>query len=347
MAISFVAAGAIAVTITVTTQAITAPTLAANDIMIACLINRSGTANVISAPDGTWTEIIQGTTAGGVGNHQYAVFWKLASAGDSGASFTFTKATDDNVSFGGMISAWRGCVASPIDATPAGVTEAGADTENVSFPAFDPTETDVEVVFIAFYGDNGTTFAAAMSADTNPDCTIRWDLEDNTGQDFSIACTSGMNDGSNIAARTWASNSGTNANNAGVVFALVPVSWRITDSVVLKDTFLTNIQESLPVRTLGIPVSIADIFGTNIHSFPQSALADTTLSLADAAVTDIVKFVTLDVSDLLLLDADAVAISGVLLVNVNPVQMLYRPRMLVLLTIAAQLERYSTEDIDA
>ena len=160
-----------------------------------------------------------------------------------------------------------------------------------------------------------------------------------------------INFGDNSGTDLGENETETTANNPWIEFSAdlfsVVESRTNTDSVVLKDTFLTNIQEPLSVRTLGIPVSIADIFGTNIHSFPQSALADTTLSLADAAVTDIVKFVTLDVSDLLLLDADAVAISGVLWVNANPVQMLYRPRMLVLLTIAAQLERYSTEDIDA
>ena len=163
--------------------------------------------------------------------------------------------------------------------------------------------------------------------------------------------TTRLNFGDNSGTDLGENETETTANNPWIEFSAdlfsVVESRTNTDSVVLKDTFLTNIQEPLSVRTLGIPVSIADIFGTNIHSFPQSALADTTLSLADAAVTDIVKFVTLDVSDLLLLDADAVAISGVLWVNANPVQMLYRPRMLVLLTIAAQLERYSTEDIDA
>ena len=220
MAISFVAAGAYAVNNTVTTQAITAPTLQAGDIMIACVLNRAASVT-ISAPDGTWNQIVQGTNDPGSGNHVYAIFWKLAAAGDSGASFTFSKSVDDNRTFGGVIGAWRGCLASPLDATAAGITETTSAADNASFPAFNPTSTAVEVIFVAFYSDNDTAFSAAMSADTNPDCTTRWELESATGNQSTIACTSGSNDGSNVAARTWASNSTSDNISTGVVFALV------------------------------------------------------------------------------------------------------------------------------
>ena len=91
----------------------------------------------------------------------------------------------------------------------------------MTFPAFDPTSTDVEVIFVAFYCGNVTTFSAAMSSDTNPDCTTRWDLETSAGANCTIACTSGSNDGSNVASRTWASNADVDLENTGVVFALV------------------------------------------------------------------------------------------------------------------------------
>lgn len=60
-----------------------------------------------------------------------------------------------------------------------------------------------------------------MSNDTNPNCTKDCDVESSTGTDCSIAFTSGTNDGSNIASRTWASVSSTDAGSTGVVFALV------------------------------------------------------------------------------------------------------------------------------
>lgn len=224
MAVTFVAAGSFAGNATVATQAITAPACAADDILIAALINKSVTANVISPPDGTWTEVIAQevndcTTA--ADDHEFALFWKRATG--SGGSFTFTKATDDNVLFGGVIVAYRGAVnsGSPLDATAAARTKTAGAADNVSFPAYDPTATDNRTIFVAYYGNDLTTFAAAMSNDTNPDCTTDVDVESSTGNDCSIAITSGINDGSNIAARTWASASTTDAGNTGVVFALV------------------------------------------------------------------------------------------------------------------------------
>jgi hypothetical protein len=227
MTITFIAAGSLATNNTTTTLPVVAPACNINDILICCLMNKDVT-NTISPPDGTWTQIVQGfndaTTA--AAKHQYAVFWKRATA--SNGTFDFTKATDDNNLFCGVIGVWRGVIATtdPLDATAAGVTETLSNTDNVSFPAFDPTGTDVHVVYVAFYGFDLTTYSAAMVANVNPACTIRWDLETGVGTNGSISCTSGSNDGTAIASRTWASNSTNNAANTGVVFALTtgPVS---------------------------------------------------------------------------------------------------------------------------
>ena len=221
---TFVAAGALATNAAVASMAVTAPTLAANDIMIASLVNKA-LGNVISPPDGTWTEIIQDDADCNlaVDDHRFAVYWKRAASGDSGAAFTFTKVTDDNQLFAGVISAWRGCVTtgSPIDGGAAAKTSAAAD--NVSFPALWPAGPNEAVVFIAFYGNDLTTFAAAMSSDTNPDCTTRFDLENSGGTDCSIACTSGPLTGAPfVGVRTWASASTTDAGSTGVVFGLKP-----------------------------------------------------------------------------------------------------------------------------
>lgn len=222
MAVTFVAAGALATDTTVGTVTITAPACNADDILIACIIHKALGAN-ISAPDGTWTNITFGdndcTTA--ADDHSYTLFWKRAVG--SGGSFAFANDIDDNLLLAGVISAWRGCPTSgdPLDATAVGVQETVGAADNVTFPAFDPTNTDSHIVFIAFYGNDLTTFAAAMSSDVNPDCTTRFDLETSAGTDCTIACTSGdTTDGSNIASRTWASGSTTDAGNTGVVFGL-------------------------------------------------------------------------------------------------------------------------------
>jgi hypothetical protein len=228
MAITFVGAGAIAANATTASQSISchANTLT-DDILICQLLSRDDVANTISPPDGTWTEVFtQDNNDGGGSNegHQYAAFWKRATTGGA-QSFTFTKATDDNLCFAGVISAWRGCKTSgsPIDATAVGITETTAQSANVSFPAFDPTSTTVHVVYLSYYNNETTGFSAAMSNDTNPDCTIRYQLGTSEGSDCGLACTSGDNDGSSIASRTWNSNlSGLNDDiNTGVVFALV------------------------------------------------------------------------------------------------------------------------------
>ena len=122
-----------------------------------------------------------------------------------------------------MISAWRGAksTGSPLDASAAARTETAGAADNVSFPAYDPTSTSVHVIYMAYYGQDTCTFAAAMSADTNPDCTLRYDLENALGTDSYLSCISGESDCSAIASRNCASASAVDAGNTGVVFALV------------------------------------------------------------------------------------------------------------------------------
>jgi hypothetical protein len=141
--------------------------------------------------------------------------------GDSGASFTFTKASDDNVVFGGVISAWRGHNQSgPIDASAPTIFERTTNNENVDFLDFDPTSPDIEVVLVAFYGDNVTDFSTAP-AGSNPALTTRVDVETSEGTDCSIAICSGPSDGAATGNRSWVSNSAANGCSTGVIFALV------------------------------------------------------------------------------------------------------------------------------
>jgi hypothetical protein len=225
VAISYITVGSLATNITTTTLTITGPACNVDDILIAVVINKSA-GNDFGQDDFSWTEIILAvnncTTA--ADDHTVGVYWKRATA--SGGSWTWTKAVDDNLLFAGCISVWRGVLASgnPLDATARGVTFTVGAADDVSFPAFDPTGTDRHILFIAAYGNDATTFADAMSSDSNPDCTTRFDLETAEGNDCTLAITSGDNDGSNIAARTWASNAATDAGNTGVVFALIPAA---------------------------------------------------------------------------------------------------------------------------
>jgi hypothetical protein len=221
-AVQFISVGTMVVSATVTPISVVSPACNVGDLLICTLINKE-LNTVISAPDGTWTPISQanGDCTTAADDHRHAIFWKTATA--SGASFSFSKAADNNVLFAGVISVWRGQHATvPIDATAVGTTPTAGANDNIAFPAFDPTATNAHVVYVGFYGNDLTTFAAAMSADTNPDCTKRFDLEDAAGTDCSIGCISGDSDGSNIASRTWATASTTDAGSVGIVFGLVP-----------------------------------------------------------------------------------------------------------------------------
>jgi hypothetical protein len=222
MAVSYVASSSSYAVSSTTNLDIVAPACQRDDILIAMVINKALTIAIVK-PDATWTQIYQanGDCTTAADDHRAAIFWKRATVSDSGATFRFTKASG-TVQFAGAISAFRGCHASatPMDSTAVGATVTAGANDNVAFPAFDPTDTDNMTVFVAFYGNDTTTFAAAMSNDTNPDCTVQFDFESATGNDSSMAMCCGTNDGSNIAARTWASASGTDAGSTGVVFAL-------------------------------------------------------------------------------------------------------------------------------
>lgn len=226
MAVTFVAAGSLATNTTTATLTITAPACQADDILVAAVLNKAISSD-IQPPDGTWTPITDNLSCNATGtadDHTLRLFWKRATG--SGGTFDFTKDIDDNLLFCGVISAWRGALlsGSPLDATAAANSINTTVADNVTFPAFDPTGTDSHIIFTASYGNDNTTFAAAMSSDVDPDCTTRFDLETGSGTDATIACTSGDSSGANITSRTWASGSTEDSASIGVIFGLVPQS---------------------------------------------------------------------------------------------------------------------------
>ena len=214
MAISFVAAGALAATVTLPELSIVAPTLAADDIMIAAINAKDN--QVWTAPAG-WTKFVEvnNTTA-----QRVTLAWKRAVTGESGATFVFTVPTDHNITYAGVIAAWRGAIttATPIDAT-APTTSANASSDTVTYATFDPTEVDAFIIAAGFYNEDQTT-AGAISG-TNPSFTNRWDLEAATGTDTSIFGYDGSSDGAATGARSHATTSMTDAINVGGLFGLV------------------------------------------------------------------------------------------------------------------------------
>lgn len=215
MPVAFVAAGALAATVTLPQLSIIAPTLSVDDIMVAAINAKDN--QVWAAPAG-WTKFVESnnTTA-----QRVTLAWKRAVAGDSGATFVFTVPVDNNITYSGLISAWSGAIttATPIDATTPTVDPAAAAQDAIDYTSFDPTETTAFVVAIGFYNEDLTT--AGAIAGTNPSFTNRWDLESATGTDSSIFGYDGSSDGAATGARSHSTTSMADAINVGVLFGLV------------------------------------------------------------------------------------------------------------------------------
>lgn len=217
MAIDFVAAGALAGTVTLPQLSLVAPTCVANDILIAAINAKDN--QQWTAPSG-WTIFAEGnnTTA-----QRVTLAWKRAVTADSDATFIFTVPVDNNITYHGMISAWRGCIttATPIDAATPNLQVSGA-FDSVSYDlagTFDPVSVPAYVVAIGFYNDDATT--AGAIAGTDPVLTNRWDLEDATGTDASIFGFSGISTGIAPGVRGHTTTSMTDAISTGVLFGLV------------------------------------------------------------------------------------------------------------------------------
>jgi hypothetical protein len=166
---------------------------------------------------GAWTEI--GTQANNTAGMTSSHWWKIAVGGDSGATFRFTKTTDNNIFFSGVISAWTGTHATtPIDATTP-TTSNNASSDTVTYADFNPTESAAYVVAIGIYAEDQTT--AGTISGTDPTLTNRFDLESSTGTDCSYFGYSGTSTGVATGARSHTTTSMTDAINQGWVFGLV------------------------------------------------------------------------------------------------------------------------------
>jgi hypothetical protein len=214
MAVAWQATGAIAANATTVSLSITAPACAADDILMCAINQRSN--QVITAPDGTWTNILavnHGAT------FRAELFWKRATA--SGGSFAFTKPVDDNLLMCGVIWAHRGCLttATPIDATALSQSLNSPAADTVTYADFDPTESAAFVCAIGFYKDDNTT--AGSISGTDPAFTNRCDVETSTGGDGSIFMYDGSSTGAATGARSHSTTSTDDAVSIGIMLGLI------------------------------------------------------------------------------------------------------------------------------
>ena len=219
MSINFQAVGDIAVNSVDAFVDLVAPACVADDILIAVLLGKDNIDHSMDA--GGWTEI--GTQTNNTTAMTTSHWWKRAVSADSGATFRFNKATDNNIFFAGVISAWRGCItsATPIDSTTPTVSN-NASSDTVTYADFNPTATDVLVIASGIYADDLTT-AGAISG-TNPAFTNNYDLETGTGTDCSFFGYSGQSDGAATGARSHSTTSMADAINQGWLFGLLPLA---------------------------------------------------------------------------------------------------------------------------
>jgi hypothetical protein len=136
--------------------------LQADDIaFLHCIINDSVSANSISTPAG-WTEVDQ-EILNGVGTSSHAVYWKRLTGSESGTVSVGTSGShgvDD--SLGGIMTIWRGCVAS---GTPyEGLANNTAQSTSITGAAVTTTGANRTILhFAATRGGNATTPAAGYT----------------------------------------------------------------------------------------------------------------------------------------------------------------------------------------
>jgi hypothetical protein len=222
-AVAFKSVGSIVGNATTTTLNIVSPGTgyATNDILIAAI---NGKDNLqITAPGaqgnmGAWTIFAEGNNTA---NQRFTLACARATGDDAdGDTFGFTKSTDNNLLFAGVISQWSGALttgtcADALDATAESISN-NASADDVTYATFDPTETNAFVVAIGFYNEDLTT--AGSISGTDPTYTNRWDLEVPTGTDCSIFGYSGASSGAATGSRTHSTTSTVDAINIGVQF---------------------------------------------------------------------------------------------------------------------------------
>jgi hypothetical protein len=201
-------------TVSGTELELTAPELAADDLMIAVIYNFANN-KVVSVPAG-WTKFVE---VNNTANQRLTLAWKRAVAADSGAVFTFT--IDSVWIFRGLISVWRGCKVTsgtPIDAA-APTTSANASADAITYADFNPVEAAAFVVAVGIYNDNNTTPGAI--AGTNPTFVNNWDRENAGAAGASSFGYSGSSDGLATGARSHTTSSVVDVISIGCLFGLV------------------------------------------------------------------------------------------------------------------------------
>lgn len=210
MAITNVTSGSEVAT-TTTTLALVAPTVLYNDIMLAIIDTNDNVA--VSGVGAGWN-LIRADNNGAT--QRGSLYWKRASAGDSGSTNNFT-VVGTTVAFG-IICVWRGCAQ---DRNPIGNTSfsGNVSADDVTYATLSPLTTAGAIVSIGLYQEDATTAGAVTG--TDPTLANIVDVETPTGNDASIFVSWGVFTGIATGARTNSTTSGVDAVNIGYMVELI------------------------------------------------------------------------------------------------------------------------------
>lgn len=225
MAVTLVAAGTLAsiannaVTQNVTIPAFTFDANAGQFVRIRAQKNSTGFT--LSAPVG-WTQVYHNDWDPVSGREHVVAAWvKAATNTDSGASVTVSQGAAGGFTvFSAVADVWQGADTSNLlDATAAAVL-GNEPSDDVTFPAYDPTSTSCTVFADAYYAEDQTTFGASFGT---PVFTLvaATEYETATGTDQSIATATAAGDGSAVGSgNTWATSSTNDNASTGILYAI-------------------------------------------------------------------------------------------------------------------------------
>lgn len=213
MGVTFVDKGSIASSASTASLNVTAPMVQAGDTLF-CAAFRFGNTNTFTLSG--WTALANQAHGG---SRSFGLFWKKASAADSGATFALTTAAAQETH--AIIFAMRTQAPdNPID--PAAVTlrtsSAVGDAINM-VTNFDAVGATVHEMVLAIYYDDQTDFSTVPTGDGGG-FILRFDAETSVGNGCTFALCSRDGDGGIFAPGNWASNSVTDNHYVGMTFAL-------------------------------------------------------------------------------------------------------------------------------
>lgn len=210
MGVGFAAAGAGFTSGANTFVDITGPACAIDDILLAVVTNRVSTDVV--GPGGLWN--VEITSNGG--NGRAYLFWRRAIAGDSGATWTWTRASNSSVPLNGQISAWRGCKKSGSPFIGACVPHYNTSSNaNINYDSYTPGVPCL-VVALGYYSVTGAGPASFAIAGTDPTLSNHF-LVKNSSNWFGY---SGMSTGGPTGARSNDGTDGTSNISTGILLGL-------------------------------------------------------------------------------------------------------------------------------